>query len=765
MSSPYSVDFLEVEKMYTPTEKDLRRMIKRLFATQDVFGTLDKNMTNLSVPEVDEPEKGTESKDSSMPPSPTTAENMEATLQLPPTAFDSPMSIDAGSDATTNPLDSPLLVPDMASSESVTTPTPTLARSTNPLSIPVADYDSDSTISAMPGRSLTSNYPEVMSSGVDSDAHGFVSRLPRRTRPAPSVADLMKRFQESVDGQNFDPIPDMPSSLERTHSHTIGGPWRRTEPPPDISDSDIGALPARPRIRRARHEPPVRESSRSTLFSDPDRSYAVGASRASSSAHGRRSATVDPSASRTARSRAASPSPSSHRSKDGRLAAPPPRLPLGKSVSHEGKPRLPGRAKQARKASDGSTTQASPSSHIRGLPRRVGGPGSRVTSIARHFDKISREAERDRQKRITQARGKRAGRVGVTKAKVQVFNNIRDAFKDVFDSDSSAADNEEDEGDASECYSVDSAGNTKPRRKSPNTQDATLPEEEESAPASAGPSEPNSAITPTDSNTTTPDQLTAPEVPSVLLSDASTSTTDAPRKDRLQIELAPFDTNAPLPPMTPQPQLPTEDEGAHKPLSQLSQMSESEMSSAGGSGERSSILKTLTGLWAFRAGDFTPLEYPLSAAEHIFVDSRVIVRENEPTSIIAFTLSSKTYRDQMRTVGQAKARRQEPSLLDGDGVPGERQWDIISVDEAMEQDDHGRREAGTHLKYDFEAGTSTISCRIFFAEQFAALRQSCQCEDIFVESLARCAKFDASGGKSGSAFLKTKGELAKRRLC
>ena len=43
---------------------------------------------------------------------------------------------------------------------------------------------------------------------------------------------------------------------------------------------------------------------------------------------------------------------------------------------------------------------------------------------------------------------------------------------------------------------------------------------------------------------------------------------------------------------------------------------------------------------------------------------------------------------------------------------------------------------------DFDSGSSNIYCRIFFAEQFANLRGACQ--------------FDASGGKSGSAFLKTK---------
>ncbi len=60
---------------------------------------------------------------------------------------------------------------------------------------------------------------------------------------------------------------------------------------------------------------------------------------------------------------------------------------------------------------------------------------------------------------------------------------------------------------------------------------------------------------------------------------------------------------------------------------------------------------------------------------------------------------------------------------------------------------------------DFESGHSTIFCRIFFAEQFGALRTSCGCEESFLESLARCLKWDSSGGKSGSAFLKTKGKV------
>ena len=101
-------------------------------------------------------------------------------------------------------------------------------------------------------------------------------------------------------------------------------------------------------------------------------------------------------------------------------------------------------------------------------------------------------------------------------------------------------------------------------------------------------------------------------------------------------------------------------------------------------------------------------------------------------------------------------------------------------EDAYEGDENGKREGGTHINYgqsrrhdrpqwmterlsavgtDIESGSSTISCRIFYAERFAALRSSCGCEDRFIDSLARCIKFDSSGGKSGSAFLKTKGKI------
>ncbi|KAK4687031.1 hypothetical protein P7C73_g3088, partial [Tremellales sp. Uapishka_1] len=732
----WDLDFADIEKAFMPSEKDLRRMtathLKRLFANQDVFNSLDRSVAGLTVSEADEKD-GDKTEKLSILETPGPSE--PATPAFSPT-----------SDAGVSPLPHLDLETPNVEDDGIT---PTVAPRADPFSTSPG-YDSDSTISAIrrdsPERQRS---PETMdrldSSGMDSDIHGFVSRLPRRSRPAPSIADLVKRFQESVSNQHFSPPTEGPSERPRSSMSMRRAAARSHSA--DGSDSDNQHVP-RPRLRRGKTEQPPshrRDNHKPGLYSDGDRSYAANASRIASgrqSFGGRLDQPRPPSRPKTPAT--AAPLSSGRNSPDpsARLLAPVP----NKTVTALAldKPRMTGKGKMPRRS---ETPSGRSSPLIRGTPRRsVGGSGNRVSSIARHFDRLSREAERDRQKRISLARGKRARPVGVTKAKVQVFDNLRDAFKDEFDTDSSEADNEED--DDNDGDSADSAGRPRHGRKSSSptkervsSQPIPVPVEE-GAPSSAHDEIPVSASASASSIAGTS-----------ILSEANT---DVSFTDRLQIELPPFDTCAPLPsvPVTPQLSADTADEGRH-PLSQMSQMSESELSSGG---ERSSILKTLSGLWAFRAGEFSPLEYPLSAAEHLFADSRVIIRETEPTSIIAFTLSSKTYRDKMRNVlfHQKAGRKVETFMPEDGGGDRSSAWDIVSLDEAVETDDASKREGGTHLKYDFESGASTIFCRIFFAEQFAALRSACQCEDSFVESLARCIQFDAAGGKSGSAFLKTK---------
>src|SRR5947207_6598543 len=67
------------------------------------------------------------------------------------------------------------------------------------------------------------------------------------------------------------------------------------------------------------------------------------------------------------------------------------------------------------------------------------------------------------------------------------------------------------------------------------------------------------------------------------------------------------------------------------------------------------------------------------------------------------------------------------------------------------------KSTGTHIKYQFQEGSANFFCKIFYAEQFDALRINCGCDEHYIQSLSRCLKWDSSGGKSKSAFLKTLG--------
>jgi len=51
--------------------------------------------------------------------------------------------------------------------------------------------------------------------------------------------------------------------------------------------------------------------------------------------------------------------------------------------------------------------------------------------------------------------------------------------------------------------------------------------------------------------------------------------------------------------------------------------------------------------------------------------------------------------------------------------------------------------------------------KVYFAKQFAKLRETffVSGEEMYIRSLARCISWSARGGKSGSNFCKTKGNL------
>ena len=166
--------------------------------------------------------------------------------------------------------------------------------------------------------------------------------------------------------------------------------------------------------------------------------------------------------------------------------------------------------------------------------------------------------------------------------------------------------------------------------------------------------------------------------------------------------------------------------------------------------EKSSLMKMLTNFWAERsASGWQPLDYPLNASDHIFADSDIIVREDEPSSLIAFALCSEDYQAKLKSISEnfgGRYRRQENGL---------HQDSTLDTEEQLEVERSLLRSTGTHLKYQFQEGSAKMLCKVFFAEQFDAVRRKCGVDERIVESLSRCLKWDSKGGKTKSVFLKT----------
>lgn len=184
--------------------------------------------------------------------------------------------------------------------------------------------------------------------------------------------------------------------------------------------------------------------------------------------------------------------------------------------------------------------------------------------------------------------------------------------------------------------------------------------------------------------------------------------------------------------------------------------------------QRKSLMALLSNFWAERsASGWSQLEYPINATDHIFFDSDVIIREDEPSSLVAFALSSEDYKLKLAEIRQQwKMSNQTNTDDSGDGLemapPDMTEPGTVEAAKAKKPSKHDMeleksllRSTGTHVKFQFTEGSAKMMCKIFYAEQFDALRRKCGVADRFVESLSRCLKWDSKGGKTKSVFLKT----------
>ncbi|KAK3341347.1 hypothetical protein B0T25DRAFT_338973 [Lasiosphaeria hispida] len=356
------------------------------------------------------------------------------------------------------------------------------------------------------------------------------------------------------------------------------------------------------------------------------------------------------------------------------------------------------------------------------IPRYVHKRESKVSTLARHFEQLSREFEkermRDRKQRAAKMQNTRAFLPRTsTKAIVEVYEDVDQAVQEPGPSDDDHADKKSVETNTPTATPQDSQ--TKPCESSLGSPNEPQPEphhtEETTAEAE-------------DDENQHESQAGSDDEGEGSDADQSTLTLDDLLPDVKEIAAS----------LEPSEEIPEE-----LPKHQ-----------------KKSLMTMLTNFWAERsASGWTPLEYPINATDHIFIDSDVIVREDEPSSLIAFALNSEDYKLKLADIRQQwKVPNQRGTDESSDGLEMKGKHASGLRDAAVSQADVEKnllRPTYTHMTYQFTEGSAKMMCKIFYAEQFDALRRKCGTADRIVESLSRCLKWDSKGGKTKSVFLKT----------
>ena len=376
------------------------------------------------------------------------------------------------------------------------------------------------------------------------------SRLPRRVAQNLSVAELVKKYQEYLPAEGV-------HDLTRT----------AFAPRPVVSESEQ-EYPYQQTLRagirnKSRHRAPVRKVS----TSDFEQGYVANVAPR----YLKKTVTE---------------------TKKTRIPAP-----VGSFESHES-PRKPSRVTSRPK--DKSTMRLPLTTGNKSTFRRVPtGTGTKVPNIAKHFERLSRNAERSKS-RYTVIRGKRARPVVSARAEVQVLDSLKDAIGDDSESSDSSEADDEDEGNEEEKERPLDVAVEKP------------PEPEHISSESTSKTVPSVDPFPT-INLNPPDSHDAGDISHVS------------PPGRIYLPPSPFlsavkrKNDATLTPPT----------------------SDQELGVNGA--EKSSILRALSGFWPQPVRHSIEGDDSMGDPEHIFRDSSLVVRIDEPTSIIALALECVFY--------------------------------------------------------------------------------------------------------------------------
>lgn len=326
---------------------------------------------------------------------------------------------------------------------------------------------------------------------------------------------------------------------------------------------------------------------------------------------------------------------------------------------------------------------------------------SKVSKLAEHFEQLSREFQRERMRERRNERNRRIRAYPLASSKpiVEVYKDVHEAVQEHSPSD-------------------EELSNSPARASMDNStlEDSTLTETPGETPASQSPVEERHFRDPNPHHVGESQEGSQPPTPGHPPSDIDNDMSD--------VEIAPEDV--PL------------------PDSDILSMTDSQLDTSLElpKHEKTTLMKMLTSFWSERsASGWDPLDYPFAPIEHVWEDSDIIVREDEPSSIIALALSAPHYLTQL-------------SAFRGSAVTSEKGGISLEASEASIERNL-LHESNSNIRYSFNNRGVKVQCKIFYAQSFDALRRKCGVADRFVESLSRCSKWDSKGGKSKSIFLKT----------
>jgi 1-phosphatidylinositol-3-phosphate 5-kinase len=411
----------------------------------------------------------------------------------------------------------------------------------------------------------------------------------------PSVADLVKRYQEYIPPQGLQELAR--TALAPNYNNAM------SESEQEYGNKAAGSKP----VRSKRHNPVARKTS----ISDFEQSYAANVAPRNLTQKGRppsawqgrtfrRLGMTTPSMESLRPPRIVSPErQASSFVAEGTTEASDATSPSGSRSTavtfKTPKGKMPNRFSKDRLVSGGSRPNTAGGSKP---PLRRPPPvtGNKVGTITKQFEKIGRENDR-MQKRYSVIRGRRPRPVATARAKVQVLDSVKDAIKDESESDASSEADDEGEED----------------------EESRKPVEEQ-----------------------TIDQDVAPATEAVAEGE--------PTEDTPPIEVKPQELppNSEVAAPAPTPVVPTTFQEAIPPsvppspfLALASIPGLRHHSSEVDLGERHSILRALSGFLGqqtFHRSRDHDVDDPMADPEHIFRDSSMVVRTDEPTSIIALAL-------------------------------------------------------------------------------------------------------------------------------